>query len=259
MSREVILLIDTHAHLCSDELWPEIGQYIERAKKQNVARIIVIITNCEEWKRAQELSASYPGYLYFAAATTPHEALSKEDPFFPAVRAAAEKKELIAIGETGLEYYHLGLDKELQKQYLLRYFSLANETGLPLIFHCREAFSDLFFLSEQHYHGKALLHCFTGTLEEAKMAIQRGWLLSFSGIATFKKSEYLREVIRAIPLESMVLETDAPYLAPQSKRGKVNEPSFILETYEMVAHIKNEKLEKVADVLFHNSKTFFSF
>ena len=108
-------------------------------------------------------------------------------------------------------------------------------------------------------YSPALLHCFTGTLEEAKKVLDLGWFISFSGIITFKKSELLREVVRYVPLERMLIETDSPYLAPQSKRGKVNEPSFVLETARMVAEVKQIPLEVVARHTKDNARAFFSF
>lgn len=166
----------------------------------------------------------------------------------------------MALGETGLDYYYEHSPKELQKKFLIQYFHLAIQTGLPVIFHCRDAFSDLFMLGDAEYKGKpALVHCFTGTVEEAKAALDRGWSISFSGIITFKKSEALREVVKYVPLSKMLIETDAPYLAPQSKRGSLNESSFLSETAQMIAELKQVSLETVAKATSENACAFFSF
>ncbi len=258
IGRRFFVLIDTHAHLTGDELWPQINDILDRAQKAGIGKIFAICTSELELKRALSLREKYP-WISPIAGTTPHDAATPEDPFYGPVAKAAESKEIIAIGEVGLEYFHPGLDKQLQKQYLIHYFQLAHQTGLPVVFHCRDAFSDLFHLADEHFSkGKALLHCFTGSKEEAKQALDRGWLISISGIATFKKSEALREVIAFLPLDRIVVETDAPYLAPQSKRGKLNEPSYILETYQLIADIKQISLEVLEERVFNNVAQFFS-
>ena len=144
-------------------------------------------------------------------------------------------------------------------KYLKKYFALAKEVGLPVVFHCRDAFEDLFSIAKECYSGPALLHCFTGTLEEAKKVLDCGWYISFSGIITFKRSSDLRDVVSYVPLDRMMIETDSPYLAPQSKRGKVNEPAFLPETAAMVASLKETTAEEVANITKRNAQTFFSF
>ena len=142
----------------------------------------------------------------------------------------------------------------------MRYFDLAVRVKLPLIFHCRDAFSDLFSLTDGHYLGNpGLLHCFTGSLEEAKGVLDRGWYVSISGIITFKKSEALRQVVKYIPLDRLLIETDSPYLAPQSQRGRPNEPSYIVETVAAIAALKGKTSEEIGNVTRENAEAFFSF
>lgn len=251
------MFIDTHAHLACDELWEEVENLLKRAKEANVNYILIIATDIKDLERAFKLQEKHQGLLV-AASTTPHDAKTEEDSFFVSVQQAARSGKLIAIGETGLEYYHTGLDHRLQKKYLSAYLKLAKETMLPVIFHCREGFSDLFSITDMEYNlPAALLHCFSGSIEDAKKALDRGWMISISGIATFKKSQNLQEIIRYIPIEHLVVETDAPYLAPQSRRGKVNEPSFILETYECIATLKNLPVETFAKQVEENVKQLF--
>ena len=210
-------------------------------------------------KKGIDLKKRCPS-IYNTAATTPHDVEIEGESFFPIVEQAAQKGQLSAIGETGLDYFYEHSKKDTQKKYLERYFDLATRTKLPVIFHCRDAFEDLFSMADQFYSlGPAVLHCFTGTLQEAKKVLDRGWYISFSGIITFKKSQALRDVVSYVPLERMLIETDSPYLAPQSKRGKLNEPSFIHETAEMIAQIKNCSVEQVGSTSSLNAKSFFSF
>ena len=253
------MYIDSHAHLTSDALFPSIKEVLERARLSQVEGIVNICTDLNTLKRGIEIKGGCPEIL-LTAATTPNDVETEKDDFFLEVEKAAIKKQLAAIGETGLDYYYEHSPKELQKQHLIKYFHLAKKMQLPLVFHCREAFQDLFLLAEAEYsHSPALLHCFTGTLEEAKQVLDQGWFISFSGIITFKKSELLREVVKYVPLERMLIETDSPYLAPQSKRGKVNESSFVVETAAMVAEIKQVPLEVVARHTKENARAFFSF
>jgi TatD DNase family protein len=129
-----------------------------------------------------------------------------------------------------------------------------------VIFHCRDAFEDLFAITAAIYKGKkAIVHCFTGTVDEARKALDRGWLISLSGIVTFKKSVSLREVARFTPLDRLLIETDTPYLAPESRRGKQNEPSFIVETARCLSEVKGVSYQELCEKTAKNAEAFFSF
>lgn len=250
-------VIDTHAHLSAEPLLSQIDAIIERALAANVGPIVNICTDEASLKNGLEVAKRYP-QIVNAASTTPHDATEGEDSFFPLVASAAKEGKLVAIGETGLEYYHPNLDIPSQKRFLIQYFQLAKETALPIIFHCRDAFSDLFALADVHYKGPAVLHCFSGTLEEVKGCLDRGWMISFSGIVTFKKSEALRSVLQFVPMDRIVMETDAPYLAPQKHRGAVNEPAFVTEVAACIAHVKGVSLEDVVTKTVENSRNLFA-
>lgn len=251
------MLTDSHAHLTSTQVVDEMEAILARAKKAGVDKIVNICTDLATLEKGLELAKRHPN-VYNTAATTPHDVDTEGTSFFPYVEAAAG--ELVALGETGLDYHYAHSVKETQQAFLIRYFELALRKQLPLVFHCREAFPDLFALSDVHYRNPAaLLHCFTGTMEEATGCLDRGWLISFSGIITFKKSQALRDVVAHVPLERMLIETDTPYLAPQSQRGKPNEPSFIGETAACIASIKGVSLEEVAAATTKNAAQFFKF
>jgi TatD DNase family protein len=253
------MYLDSHAHISSDALFEQIEDLRKRASLAGVEGIVNICTDEKTLKRGVLLKGGSPEVV-LTASTTPHDVEKEGESFFPKVKEAAKKGLLSAIGETGLDYYYEYSPKELQKKYLIKYFNLATEMNLPVVFHCRDAFEDLFAIAKIEYaKGPALLHCFTGTLEEAKKVIDLGWYISFSGIITFKKSYELREVVKYVPLDRMMIETDSPYLAPQSKRGKVNEPSFITETAALVAELKGVSVEEVAKQTKVNARTFFSF
>lgn len=246
-------LIDSHAHLTA--LKGEWMPILERAAEAGVCAIVNIATTPQELETSLSMDADSPR-LFHAAATTPHDVREQGERDFPLF----EKKisELVAVGETGLDYHYTHSPKELQQHFLRRYLQLAKEYALPVIFHCREAFDDLFrIVEEENYQGKALLHCFTGSLDEAKRVVERGWMLSMSGIVTFGKSAALREVAAWTPLDHLVIETDAPYLAPGIYRGKPNEPAFLVETARCVAEQKRISLDALAEATRANAIRFF--
>lgn len=251
-------MIDAHAHLTSPDLFPDLEGIVARAQAAGVEKVVNICTDQDSLAKGIEVKKKINNF-YNTAATTPHDVESEGEFFFPLVEEAVAQKELVAIGETGLDYYYAHSKKEVQKKFLSRYFDLATKSGLPLIFHCRDAFADLFAMADGEYAGAAVLHCFTGTLQEARGVLDRGWYLSISGIATFKKSEALRAVVKYVPLDRLLVETDAPYLAPQSKRGQKNEPAYIVETYEMVAALKTISKQELIAQIEKNAYAFFRF
>lgn len=252
-------LIDTHAHITSEELYPDIDEILSRAQENQVKSIVNICTDSVTLSRGLELSRKFP-WVYNTAAITPHDAEEFEACFFAEIEQAAQRKQLVAIGETGLDLYNAQSSEESQRYLLLKHLELAKAFRLPLVFHCREAFQELFSVVDGFSPSvAALLHCFTGTKEEGISVIERGWLISVSGIITFKKSEKLREVIRFLPLDRLVIETDAPYLAPHSHRGKRNEPSLMIETAQTIAQIKGISLESVSEETRKNAESFFLF
>lgn len=251
--------VDTHAHLTSDAILPDVEGVLNRAKAAGLAKIVNICTDQKSLDEGLKLHEKHP-WVYNTAATTPHDVEEEGESFFPSVEKAAAERKLVAIGETGLDYFYEHSDKKTQQAFLLRYFALALKTKLPLIFHCRDAFADLFAMADENYHGApAVLHCFTGTKEEAKGVLERNWCLSLSGIVTFKKSESLREVAKYVPLDRLFIETDSPYLAPQSQRGKQNEPAFLPETAQFIAEVKGVSLDTLLKACEENATRFFSF
>ncbi len=255
------MFIDSHAHLGDDSLFSEWKEILQRAHLAKLDAVVSICTDSKTLEKSLLIQKSNPTIpVFLAAATTPHDVEKEGDAFFKEVVEAVSQKKLVAIGETGLDYHYEHSPKGTQKKHLINYFHLAKKSDLPVIFHCRDAFSDLFELADNEYKSpRALLHCFTGTLEEAKQVLDRGWSLSFSGIITFKKSVELKEVVKYVPLERIFIETDSPYLSPQTKRGLRNEPSFVVETAQMVADLKGVSLEQVAEHTSKNAKALFSF
>ncbi|MBY0529265.1 MAG: TatD family hydrolase [Rhabdochlamydiaceae bacterium] len=250
---------DSHAHLTSEQVIDQIDPILARALEASVTKVVNICTDAQTLRQGLKLKKRYP-WIYNTAATTPHDVEAEGESFFPLVEQAVADRELVALGETGLDYFYEHSNRALQKRFLLKYFDLALSAQLPLIFHCRDAFSDLFAFADVDYKdAPGLLHCFTGTVEEARGVLDRGWYLSLSGIVTFKKSEALREVAKFVPLDRLLIETDTPYLAPQSHRGMLNEPSFIIETAACLAAVLGKSVQEVAEATSLNAEKFFSF
>lgn len=252
---------DSHTHLTSPELVNDAEAVIHRAKAAGVQMMLNIATDSETLARGLELAKKHSG-IYCAAAVHPHDTEKEGDGFFPIVAQHARQGNLVAIGETGLDYFYTHSNKESQKQYFKKHLHLALECNLPVIIHCRDAFPDFFEIIDAEYivngkHGPGVLHCFTGTIQDAEEVIHRGWYLSLSGIVTYKKSTELREVARKVPLDKLLIETDAPYLAPQSKRGKLNEPAYMVETAEVIAACRGISLAELAQATTNNAKTLF--
>ncbi|MCB1081574.1 MAG: TatD family hydrolase, partial [Chlamydiia bacterium] len=223
-----------------------------------VGRIINICVDKLSLERGLKL-AEKENWIHNVGATTPHDVEKEGGLYFPLFETAAKQGKLVAIGETGLDYHYEHSPKELQQTFLKRYFALAEECLLPVVIHCRDAFDDLYSIADEHFtKGQAVLHCFTGTMKEAEAALERNWLISLSGIVTFKRSDALREVAKEIPLNHLLIETDTPYLAPQSMRGKMNEPSFIQETAQQIADVKGIPLEEVAKATSENAMKVFN-
>lgn len=255
--------IDSHAHLTCDTVFGDIEGILDRAKSSGIAAVINICTDATTLERGIALSQKYP-WVYTVASTTPHDVNKEGESFFPIVANHAKNGLLIAIGETGLDYYYEHSPKELQKQFLRSYLHLALECHLPVVIHCREAFDDFFSILDAEYqiggkHAPGVLHCFTGSLKEAEMVFKRDWFLSLSGIITFKKSSVLREVAKMAPLDRLLIETDTPYLAPQTRRGKTNEPSYLPEIAATIAEAKKLTLEEVGKALTANTQKLFNF
>lgn len=251
------MLTDSHVHLTSPELWGDLKGVIERAWQANVRRMVTIATDVQGLERGLALSKTNP-WIYNAAATHPHDVATKGELEFEAICKAAPL--LKAIGETGLDYHYDHSPRELQKIFLARFLKLAVMHQLPVIIHCREAFKDFFEILDQAEGTlQGVLHCFTGTEEEAQQVLSRGFYLSLSGIVTYKKSIELQEIAKWVPLDKLLVETDAPYLAPRAHRGKQNEPAFLVETARFIADLRNIPYEDFAAATSSNAEKLFRF
>lgn len=253
---------DSHAHITAESVYAQKDLILKNASEANVDTIINVCTDELSLQRGLELRQHYP-CVHLAAAVHPHDAQGQTTPFFESISQHAQQGHLAAIGETGLDYFYLHASKEEQQNSLRQHLRLALACKLPVIIHCREAFADLFPILDQEYkqgnvYAPGVLHCFTGTMQEAEQVLQRGWYVSFSGIVTFKKSIDLQEVAKKVPLSQLLIETDTPYLAPQSQRGKPNQPAYLPEIAAFIASLQNIPVEAVAQATRRNAQLLFS-
>jgi len=242
--------------LLTCEMW-----VLTRAQEAGLGAIVNICTTPEEIGKGLKLATTYP-WIYNVASTTPHDAPKQGETHFAEIAHYARSGDLVAVGETGLDYYYHPDSAPIQQSFLRRYLQLALECRLPIVIHCRDAFTDFFRILDETYKVKdnwapGVLHCFTGTLEEAQEVIKRNWYLSLSGIVTFKKSIALQAVAKDIPLDQLLIETDAPYLAPHPYRGKRNEPAYLVETAKFIAQLRGLSFEEVANTTLQNARTLF--
>ena len=230
---------------------------VKDAAEKKVTKMVNIGIDLESSKIALEFASRYEG-VYAAIGFHPHESKFLDEENLKELEKLAKKDKLVAIGETGLDYYWKHSNLACQMEAFKKQINLARKLNLPLIIHDREAHQDaLKILAEEAKGLKILLHCFSGDLDMAKVCIERGYYLGIGGVVTFSNAIKLRTVVKEVSLEKLVLETDSPYLAPHPFRGKPNEPKYIPLIAEKIAEIKGISLEKVAKITSKTAQEFF--
>ncbi len=246
-------LVDSHCHLDHEQFAGDLERVIDRARDAGVTRMLSIGTGegPPDLECAIRLAQSWPG----VAATVgvhPHYAAKATPRTFDQLRELLRLPNVVALGEIGLDYHYDFSPREAQQEIFREQLRLAAECGKPIVIHTREAWADTLELLPGH---RGIMHCFTGGPEEARQALQLGFYLAFGGVLTFPKSEKVREAARLVPLDRLLLETDAPYLAPVPHRGKRNEPAFVGETARKLAEIRGISLEEIAAATTQNFDT----
>jgi len=236
-----VAFTDSHAHLDDARFDADLPAVLERARAAGVERILTIAggTNAEELARAVRLAETHPN-LWAAVGLHPHEARHASDDLLAALEDLARSPRVLAWGEIGLDYHYDHSPRETQREAFRRQLQSARALRLPIIIHCREAWDDcLALLAEEWAQAglRGILHCFTGDAAVARRALDWGFLISFAGNVTFPRAENLRAAAGEIPLDSLLIETDCPYLAPQPLRGKRNEPAFVVETASVLGRL----------------------
>ena len=252
------MLIDTHAHLEMREFSDDRDDVIQRAREAGVEYIVTIGTTVESSRDAVMLADKYD-FIYAAVGIHPHEVKDILHPAYEILRHFAQHKKVVAYGEVGLDYHYEHSPRTDQKRKFRDMLREARELGLPVIIHDRDAHEDtLQILSEEWSPDLGgVMHCFSGDTEMANKVIEMGLSISVAGPVTFPKAESLREVVRQIPIEHLLIETDSPYLAPQAVRGKRNEPAYVRHTAAAIAAIKGLSFDDVARITSFNAMQLF--
>lgn len=251
------MIVDSHCHLDFPEFAEDLPGVLARAEAAGVGRMVTISTRVKKYDTYRALAESDPR-IFFSVGTHPHNAGEEPDvPVADLVRLSAHPR-CIAIGEAGLDYYYDKSPRDVQRRVFRAHIAAARETGLPLVIHARDADEEMIeILTDEFSKGryKAVLHCFSSGEKLAMTGIELGFTISFSGIVTFKRSEELRDIARKIPRERLLVETDAPYLAPQPVRGKTNEPAYTAHTLRILAEALDmppAELEEMTTENFYN-------
>lgn len=252
------MFIDCHSHIHVKDFDADREQVIVRLKAADVSKIIEVGFDSEGIFKALALAKKHSG-IYAAIGIHPHLASEwNGDIAQKILKMAKSEEKIVALGEMGLDYFKNFQPQDLQQKVFREQLKLAQKAGLPIIIHCRDAYQDLFeILDKEKFSGRVLLHCFTGTLKEAREGIARGYFIAFTGVTTYPGAKLLREIAGQIPLDRILIETDCPFLAPQSHRGQRNEPAFVVEIYKEIAKIKDSPLEKFAEQINKNANVFF--
>lgn len=254
------MLVDSHCHLDFDALCDDLGGVLARADEAGVKQMVTISTKMSTFERVRQIAEVHDN-IYCTVGVHPHAADTEGDVSTERLAQLADHARVIGIGETGLDYYYEHAPRDEQKASFRRHIDAARKTGLPLIVHTRDADDDMAtILKEEMGKGAfpGLLHCFSSGSPLAEVALELGFYISFSGILTFKAAEEVRGAARLTPMDRLLVETDAPYLAPVPNRGKSNEPSFVTHTAARLAEIKGVTPEEIARVTTDNFYRLFT-
>jgi len=254
------MLIDTHCHLDFPDFSPERDAVVARARAAGVGRFVTICTHVTKFGQIAEIAEAYDD-VFCTVGTHPNHALDEAEASPQELAALARHPKCVAFGEAGLDYHYNHAPKETAHRVFRNHIAAAREAGLPLVIHTRDADEDCAaILREEMGQGAftALLHCFTASQALAETALELGLYISFSGVVTFKNSHALRDVAKHVPLERMLVETDAPFLAPTPHRGRRNEPAFVRDTARVLAEVKGIGEAEFADATTANAHRLFS-
>ncbi len=254
-------LIDSHAHLDFPQFDADRAEVLARARQAGVRTMLAIGSG----PGPEKLEAALPfaeqhDWIYASVGIHPHEARLATEAHFEQLERLAAQPRVIAWGEVGLDYYHDHSPRDVQGRVFRRQLEQARAAKKPVIIHCRDAWPACLAILAQGWRSAGLggiLHCFTGTLEEARKGIEMGFLVSFAGNLTYPKAQNLRDVARELPLDCLLIETDSPFLAPQSRRGQRNEPAYLAEVAQTLAIVRDLAADEIAGLTAANFRRFF--
>ncbi len=248
-------IVDTHAHL---DMLKDPAECVKRAQAAGVAQIITIGIDLDSSLKAAQLSRELPG-VFCTVGLHPHNASASSKLLWSELKRLALTTPAVAVGECGLDYYRNLAPKPLQREAFVRQVELARELGIPLIIHDRDAHDEVLAILREMQAERVggVIHCFSGDVEVAKKVLDLDFHIGITGVVTFSNASTLREVVKTVPLRRLLLETDAPYLAPEPHRGKTNEPALLVHTLKAVAEILGIDEEEVAYTTSDNARRLF--
>jgi TatD DNase family protein len=251
------MLVDSHCHLDFPDFAPERGAVIARAVAAGIGTILTICTRLDQFDGVRAIAESDPR-IWCSAGVHPHEAEAHADLIADRLVALAAHPRVVGIGETGLDFHYDHSPHEVQERVFRAHVAASKASGLPLIIHAREADDAIAAILAKEQPPPGVLHCFTAGRALAEAALDLGFYISISGIVTFRNADDLRSIVRDLPLDRLLVETDAPYLAPVPYRGKRNEPAFVAATAAFVADLKGIAAEALADATTANFFRLFT-
>ena len=254
------MLVDSHCHLDYLAQDGDLDDVVDRARRAGIGRMLTICTKVSEFNLVTDIAGTYDD-VWCSVGIHPHNVATEDAVTAEALIALARASKVAGIGETGLDYFYDNSPREDQRRSFRAHIAAARETGLPLIVHTRDADDDTAGILEEEYAKgpfPGVIHCFSTSRQLAERAVEIGFYISLSGILTFKKADELRETVRGLPLDRLLVETDAPYLAPMPNRGKRNEPAFVVHTAARLAELKDLEPEALAAATSGNFFNLFS-
>lgn len=251
------MLFDSHAHLDEEKFNEDREEVIARARDNGVAWMINPGDSMTSSARAVALAEQHEG-IYAAVGVHPHEASTVREPDYEQLAAWTKHPKVVAVGEIGLDYYYDLSPRDVQQQVLIRQLDVARQTGMPIIIHDRDAHKDILDIIKKEGKGlPGVFHCFSGSMEMARILLELGFYLAVGGSLTFKNAAKLPAIVAAVPLERLLLETDSPYLTPSPYRGRRNEPAYVRLVAEKVAQLRNMELPVLAEATTNNVRRLF--
>ncbi len=259
LCRLPVELVDTHCHLTFEPLIADVAGVVERSRAAGVTSWITVGTTLEDSRRAVELAAACEN-LYAAVGIHPHEAKDGDAVALAALRDLAKQDKVVAIGETGLDFHYNFSKQPDQRRVFVAHLDIARDVNLPVIIHSRNAYDETVEVLDCHGGGLkgVVFHCFSGSAEQAQQLLDRGYYLSFTGVVTFKNADSTRQAVQVVPVDRLMVETDAPYMSPEPlRKQKPNEPALMVHTARCLADLKGISLENLTQATTRNAIAFF--
>ena len=251
------MIFDTHAHYDDKQFAEDRDQVLSSMQEQGVGTIVDASATVDSWERVLELTRRYP-FVYGMIGVHPDEVGDLNEENFARMEQLLHEEKVVAVGEIGLDYYWDKEQHEIQKEWFIRQLQLARKLNMPVNIHSREAAQDTMEIMKEYATDmKAIIHCYSYSKEMAEEYVKMGYLLGIGGVVTFKNAKKLKEVVKAVPLSHIVLETDCPYLAPEPNRGKRNASSNLIYVAQTIAELKGTTTEEVIAVTEENARKFY--